>query len=96
MDPNYVDTHLGLGWVYQQEKMYSEAIAELQRAVNLSNQHEVPLASLGQVLAESGRKQEAAQILEELQRRVASALHISLPSGLFRSASASVIRQSRP
>jgi predicted Zn-dependent protease len=58
-----------LGWVYQQKKMYPDAIAELQKAVDLSNRHEVPLASLGQVMGESGRKQEAARILEELRRR---------------------------
>jgi TolB-like protein/DNA-binding winged helix-turn-helix (wHTH) protein/Tfp pilus assembly protein PilF len=68
-DPSFIDTHVGLGWVYQQKKMYPEAIAELQKAVNLSNRHEVPLASLGQVLGESGRKQEATKILDELKRR---------------------------
>jgi TolB-like protein/DNA-binding winged helix-turn-helix (wHTH) protein/Tfp pilus assembly protein PilF len=63
------DPHVMLGWVYEQKKMYPEAIAELQKAVDLSNRHEVTLASLGQVLGESGRKQEATKILEELQRR---------------------------
>jgi tetratricopeptide (TPR) repeat protein len=56
LDPDYVGTHVSLGWAYQQKKMYPEAIAELQKAVNLSNRHEVPLASLGQVMGESGRK----------------------------------------
>ena len=60
---------LNWGWVYQQKKMYPEAITELQKAVNLSNRHEVPLASLGQVLGESGRKEEATKILEELKLR---------------------------
>jgi tetratricopeptide (TPR) repeat protein len=69
LDPDYVGTHVGLGWVYQQKKMYPDAILELQKAVDLSNRHEVPLASLGQVMGESGRKQEAARILEELRRR---------------------------
>ena len=69
LEPDFVDTHVGLGWVYQQKKMYPEAITELQKAVNLSNRHEVPLASLGQVLGESGRKEEATKILEELKLR---------------------------
>jgi len=69
LDPDHVDTHVGLGWAYQQKKMYPEAIAELQKAVNLSNRHEVPLASLGQVMGESGRRQEATKILKELNRR---------------------------
>jgi hypothetical protein len=33
---------MGLGWVYGQEKMYVEAIAELEKAVSLSARHEDP------------------------------------------------------
>ena len=69
MDPKDVWVHTGLGWVYGQKKMYPEAIAELEKAVSLSARHEKPLASLGEVLAESGRKREAAQILAELKLR---------------------------
>jgi predicted Zn-dependent protease len=75
LDPDDVDVH-GLGWVYEQKKMYPEAIAELQEAVHLTNRHEVPLASLGQVLGESGRKQEAARILEELTRARSSVTYL--------------------
>lgn len=69
LEPDRVGTHLGLGWAYEQKKMYPEAIAELQKAVNLSNRHEVNLASLGAVLGETGRKGEAKEILKELKRR---------------------------
>jgi tetratricopeptide (TPR) repeat protein len=36
LDPNYVQTHLYLGWVYEQLGRYEEAIAELQKAFDLS------------------------------------------------------------
>jgi len=69
LEPDYVGAHFGLGWVSEQRKMFGEAIAELQKAVNLSNRNEVPLASLGQVLGESGRKEEARKVLQELKHR---------------------------
>jgi Tfp pilus assembly protein PilF len=68
-DPDSVGVHVGLGWVYEQKKMYPEAIVELQKAVTLSNRNELTLASLGQVLAESGRRHEAAKILQEMKHR---------------------------
>jgi len=50
--------------------MYREAIAELEKAVNFSNRtDEVSMASLGKVLGDSGRKQEARKVLEELEER---------------------------
>jgi TolB-like protein/Tfp pilus assembly protein PilF len=69
LEPDIVDTQVGLGWTYQQKKMYPEAIAELQKAVNLSERNEFTLASLGQVLGESGRKQDARRVLKELKQR---------------------------
>jgi TolB-like protein/DNA-binding winged helix-turn-helix (wHTH) protein/Tfp pilus assembly protein PilF len=69
MEPDYVDAHVGLGWVYDEKKMYGEAIAELEKAANLSNRHDLIVASLGKVLAESGRKQEARKLLDELEER---------------------------
>jgi hypothetical protein len=50
--------------------MYREAIAELENAVNFSNRtDEVSMASLGKVLGDSGRKQEARKVLQELEER---------------------------
>jgi len=58
----------GLGWVYGEKKMYREATAELEKAVNLSNRREdLTVAVLGKVLGDSGRKQEARKLLEELE-----------------------------
>ena len=56
LEPDYVDAHEGLGWVYEEKKMYREAIAELEKAVNLSNRHELCVASLGKVLGNSRRQ----------------------------------------
>jgi TolB-like protein/DNA-binding winged helix-turn-helix (wHTH) protein/Tfp pilus assembly protein PilF len=69
LEPDMVEAHIGLGWVYDQKKMYPEAIAELQKAANLGNRHELILASLGKALGDAGRKQEARKLLEELQER---------------------------
>ncbi len=49
--------------------MYREAIAELEKVVNLWNRNNVAVASLGKVLGSSGRKQEARKLLEELEER---------------------------
>jgi len=69
LEPDYFDAHVGLGWVYEEKKMYGEAIAELEKAANLGNRHELIVASLGKVLGDSGRKQEARKVLEELDER---------------------------
>jgi tetratricopeptide (TPR) repeat protein len=69
LEPDMVDAHVGLGWVYDEKKMYREAIAEMEKAVNLGNRHEMIVASLGKVLGDSGRKQEARKLLEELEKR---------------------------
>jgi len=70
LEPDHIGAHHGLGWVYGEKKMYREAIAELEKAVNLSNRtDEGAVASLGMVLGDSGRKQEARKLLEELEGR---------------------------
>jgi tetratricopeptide (TPR) repeat protein len=68
MEPDNIGAHSGLGWVYGEKKMYKEATAELEKAVNLSNRREdLTVAVLGKVLGDSGRKQEARKLLEELE-----------------------------
>jgi tetratricopeptide (TPR) repeat protein len=70
VEPDYGWAHAGLGWAYGQKKLYREAIAELEKAVKLSDRTDpVSLTSLGKVLADSGRKQEARKILGELGER---------------------------
>jgi TolB-like protein/DNA-binding winged helix-turn-helix (wHTH) protein/Tfp pilus assembly protein PilF len=69
LEPDYSWSHLGFGEIYREHKMYREAIAELEKSVNLSNRNETSMASLGKVLGDSGRNQEARKILEELKER---------------------------
>jgi tetratricopeptide (TPR) repeat protein len=70
LEPDNAWAHYGLGWVYSERKMYPEAIAEFAKAVDLSGRNnESTAASLGKVLGDSGRKQEARKILKELKER---------------------------
>jgi TolB-like protein/Flp pilus assembly protein TadD len=69
VEPDYAWARDGLGWVYAERKMYREAIAELEKAVELSNRNDEALARLGKVLGNSGRKQESRKLLGELVER---------------------------
>ena len=61
--------HEGLAWVYTATKRYSQAITELQAEKRGSVPTEEDLASLGQVYALQGKKQEAEKLLAELMQR---------------------------
>jgi tetratricopeptide (TPR) repeat protein len=67
LDPNFRVAHRFLGQVYEQNGMYEPAIAELQRAVELSN-NPIDLGALGHAYAVSGLRSQASHILEELHR----------------------------
>jgi hypothetical protein len=43
--------------------MYAQAVAELEKAVTLSDRQDIYLATLASVLGASGRKQEARELL---------------------------------
>jgi len=49
--------------------MYEEAIAEFQRAVDLSGSSPTYVAELGQTYAVAGKRDEALKILDELKER---------------------------
>ena len=67
LDPNYFHTYFWLGQVYGKNKMYDEAIAAHQKAFALSNRpYEV--AGLGFAYGAAGRRDEALNILEELEQ----------------------------
>jgi TolB-like protein/Flp pilus assembly protein TadD len=55
-----------LGTSYAQQAKYGAACAALQQAVVVSENHAYPLAQLGHALGQSGRKDEAERILEQL------------------------------
>ncbi len=61
--------HEGLAWVYTATERYSQAITELQAEKGDSVSTEEVLASLGQVYALQGKKQEAEKLLAELMQR---------------------------
>jgi TolB-like protein len=80
MDPNFAWAHAALGNAYSAKAMYEEAIVEHQKAVALSGGRGF-VAYLGHSLAVSGRRREAAKILNELKdqskQRYVSALGIA-------------------
>lgn len=63
INSNYSPIRARLGMVYEQKGMYKEAIAELQKAVELSGHGYLTLGQLAHCYAISGRKDEAKKIL---------------------------------
>jgi tetratricopeptide (TPR) repeat protein len=55
--------------VMLQKRMYDEAIAEMQRAVELSGNSTQMIAALGYAYAAAGRRDTAQGIIAELERR---------------------------
>jgi serine/threonine protein kinase/tetratricopeptide (TPR) repeat protein len=68
VDPNYVGAHWGLGAAYVQEGLFDEAIAELRKAVTLSEGSPLLVGHLGLAYGLSGSKADAAGSLAELRR----------------------------
>jgi serine/threonine protein kinase/tetratricopeptide (TPR) repeat protein len=66
MDPGFVPAHIWLAWAYAQTAMAEVAVEECRKALQVSNGSILALAELGAVLAASGQKQEAEDILREL------------------------------
>lgn len=69
MDPNLVKTHSTLGQTYILESKYDEGLAEHEKAVSLSKRHPWNLAGLGWAYARAGRKNEALELITELDSR---------------------------
>jgi len=67
IDPGFPRTHFRLGRAYAQKKSYELAIAELERAVNLSTGDACYKGSLGYVYAISGRENQARKVLQDLE-----------------------------
>jgi tetratricopeptide (TPR) repeat protein len=64
-----VAAHVFLGRAYEQKGSYTEAIAELKQALQLSEGGSSELAALGHAYAQSGDRAEAQKILKELNTR---------------------------
>jgi TolB-like protein/DNA-binding winged helix-turn-helix (wHTH) protein/Flp pilus assembly protein TadD len=72
MDAGFAVTHYQFGQVFVQKHMYSEGIAELQRAIALSGGNKTFRSNLAYAYARSGRKDEALEILYDLENRSSS------------------------
>ena len=66
LDPNFIPAHTGLGDGYSGKGMYEEALAEYQKSERLAGASE-PNPYLGAAYARAGRREEAQQILRQLE-----------------------------
>jgi tetratricopeptide (TPR) repeat protein len=69
MDPDFWLSHINLGRSYTQEGMHADAISELQKARELSVGNTEVLSFLGFAYAAAGERDEALQILSELNEQ---------------------------
>jgi Flp pilus assembly protein TadD len=69
MDPFFALAHYVLGEVFVQKHMNDEAIAELQKAIELSPGSAAFTANLAYAYAVSGKRGKAVNILNELKNR---------------------------
>src|SRR6476659_10111310 len=69
MDPAFGLPHNHLGQAYLQKHMNTQAVAELQEAVKLSNGSPTCIANLARADAASDKKSEAVKLLGELKKR---------------------------
>jgi tetratricopeptide (TPR) repeat protein len=68
MDPNFAFAHNQLGQAYLQKQMNVEAIAEMEKAVQLSSGSPTCIANLARAYVASGRKGEAIKLLNDLKQ----------------------------
>ena len=66
MDPNFSVAHWHLGLAYEQKQVFDKAIEEFKKAISLSGGSPLMRAALGRVYAESNKKYEANEMLNEL------------------------------
>jgi len=61
--------HNQLGQAYLQKHMYDEAVAELQKAVQLSGDSPTCIANLARAYLAAGKRSEAVELLSDLKKR---------------------------
>jgi tetratricopeptide (TPR) repeat protein len=69
LDPNFIWNYMLRGWSYEGRGEFDKAIADLNRAVQLSDSSTVALGELAHALGRGGRKPEAERILAGLEAR---------------------------
>ena len=67
LDPFFAVAHFELGQAFVQKHMYREGIAELQKAIELSAGNTTFRSNLAYAWAESGKREEATKILNDLK-----------------------------
>jgi eukaryotic-like serine/threonine-protein kinase len=66
MDPNFAVAHWHLGLAYEQKQLLEAATEEFKKAISLSGGSPLMKAALGRAYAESQKKNEANEMLSEL------------------------------
>jgi tetratricopeptide (TPR) repeat protein len=68
LDPNFADAHLQLGNLYSDQRLYSQAIPEYERALQVNSNLADAHYRLGQAYVHTGQKELAQKELEIYQR----------------------------
>jgi tetratricopeptide (TPR) repeat protein len=69
VSPDFSSARYYLGLVYLHDHKFKESIAELQKAATLSPENDRKKAALGYVYAVSGRKNDAKDVLTQLEEQ---------------------------
>jgi Flp pilus assembly protein TadD len=67
MDPNFVPAHIALGAAFEEQGIWSQAVSEYQKAVALSQNNPMALASLGSVYGHLGDREGARKVIARLR-----------------------------
>jgi serine/threonine-protein kinase len=67
LDPYFVQAHLALGLAYERKVMYEDAVGEFKKVFTLSGGAPISVAMLAYMQAQSGKRDEALKILDELK-----------------------------
>jgi adenylate cyclase len=67
IDQNFALAHKGLAEVYSKQSFFDKSLAEIEKAIALSNRSVFILDDLGYIYALAGRRVEAEQVLDELE-----------------------------
>jgi tetratricopeptide (TPR) repeat protein len=68
LDPNFWHSHLILSGIYAEKRMFAEAVAEAEKAAQVSGGNSQAVAVKGYALAKSGNLTEARTVLAKLQK----------------------------
>ena len=67
INAGFPPAHVYLGWAYEQEKLYDEAISEYQKAIALERANTAMAENLARGYAAAGKRTEALTIISNLR-----------------------------